>query len=123
MHLRLRAGAVATLLHVFRVLIFVIGRTVPWIDFDVRPEQRATHSERWTWAQVVFAAAISTFGVVDVLVVWSHGRSTFRSRTSTPRASICNRPTAVFVSRIIRRRSIRRGEEYKYWGRSVTGAC
>ena len=42
----LRAGAAATILHALRVLIFVLGRTGPWIDFDVKPEHRALHSER-----------------------------------------------------------------------------
>jgi hypothetical protein len=35
--LSLRMGAAAALLHAFRVLIFVFGRTGPWINFDVRP--------------------------------------------------------------------------------------
>jgi len=50
--LALRAGATAALVHAGRVLIFVLGRTGPWTDFDVRPEQRASHAVRWTWGEV-----------------------------------------------------------------------
>jgi hypothetical protein len=69
-HLPLRAGAVAALLHAARVLVFVVGRTGPWRDLDVRPEHREDHDERWTWAQVVFAGTMSILGVVGVGVVW-----------------------------------------------------
>jgi len=44
--LALRLGAAAAILHAFRVLIFVLVRIGPWIDFDVRPEQREMHAER-----------------------------------------------------------------------------
>jgi hypothetical protein len=65
----LRAGAAATFLHAGRVAVFVIGRTGPWVDFDVREEQRDGHDERWTWPQVVFAGTMSALGVVGVLVI------------------------------------------------------
>jgi len=68
--LPLRVAAAATLLHAVRVLVFVLGRTGPWIDFDVRPEHRADHRERWRWAEVAFAGVMSAFGVVGVVVVW-----------------------------------------------------
>jgi hypothetical protein len=58
------------MLHALRVLIFVLGRTGPWVDFDVRPEQRSSHAARWTWDQVYFAATLSVLGVVGVLVIW-----------------------------------------------------
>jgi hypothetical protein len=74
--LPLRAGAVATLLHAGRVLVFVLGRTGPWIDFDVRPEQRADHDERWTWPGVVFAGVMSVLGVVGVVIIWCVRRRT-----------------------------------------------
>jgi hypothetical protein len=45
----LRLGAIATILHAVRVLIFVLGRVGPWIDFDVRPEQRVLQYTRWSW--------------------------------------------------------------------------
>ena len=70
----LRAGAAAALLHAFRVLIFVLGRTGPWVDFDVRPEQRALHAARWTWGQVYFASILSLLGVVGVILIWRYRR-------------------------------------------------
>lgn len=84
-HLRwaLRAGAAATLLHAIRVAIFVLGRTGPWKDFDVRPEQRDDHGERWTWAQVVFAGVLSALGVVGVVLIWLARRSGRRARFSS----------------------------------------
>ena len=63
-------GAAAAILHAFRVLIFVIGRTGPWIDFDVRPEQRALHSTRWSLIGVYFAAIMSVLGIIGVIVIW-----------------------------------------------------
>ena len=69
-HPALVAGACATLLHAVRVAVFVIGRTGPWVDFDVRKEARADHDERWTWAQVVFAGVLSISGVVGVIAIW-----------------------------------------------------
>ena len=76
-HVRLamRAGAAATVLHAVRVAVFVLGRTGPWKDFDVRPDKRADHNERWTWAQVVFASVLSVLGVIGVLVIWLARRS------------------------------------------------
>jgi hypothetical protein len=66
----LRVGAVATCLHAVRVLVFVLGRTGPWVDFDVRPEHRADHRRRWNWAQVVFAGVMSTLGIIGAVAVW-----------------------------------------------------
>lgn len=73
--LPMRAGAIATLLHAGRVAVFILGRTGPWHDFDVRPEARADHDERWTWAQVVFAGVMSVLGVIGVVLVWRRRRS------------------------------------------------
>lgn len=70
----LRAGAAATVLHAIRVLVFVLGRTGPFVDFDVRPEQRADHDERWTWTEVVVAAMLSIMGLVGLLIIWRTGR-------------------------------------------------
>ena len=80
--LALRAGAAAALVHAGRVLIFVLGRTGPWIDFDVRPEQRASHAERWTWGEVYFAATLATLGVIGVIVIWQARRRSARARRS-----------------------------------------
>ena len=68
--LPLRLGAAAAILHALRVMVFVLGRTGPWINFDVRPEHQALHDTRWTWGEVYFAATMSVLGVVGVLVIW-----------------------------------------------------
>ena len=67
----LRLGATAAILHAVRVLIFVLGRFGPWIDFDVRPEHRALHYTRWSWPGVYFAAILTVLGVIGVLVIWT----------------------------------------------------
>ncbi len=69
--LPLQLGAGAAILHAVRVLIFVLGRGGPWIDFDVRPEQRALHSSRWSWEGLYFAAIMSVLGVIGVLIIWT----------------------------------------------------
>lgn len=69
-HLALKLGASAAILHAIRVLIFVLGRTGPWKDFDVRPEQRAMHYTRWSWTGVCFAGIMSVLGVIGVLIIW-----------------------------------------------------
>jgi hypothetical protein len=66
----LRLGAAAVLLHAVRVLVFVLGRVGPWINFDVRPEHRAEHGSTWTWTGVWFAAIMSVLGVIGVIVIW-----------------------------------------------------
>ena len=66
----LRFGAAAAILHAIRVLIFVLGRTGPWINFDVRPEHQALHHLRWTWFWVYFAAIMSILGVIGVIIIW-----------------------------------------------------
>ena len=68
--LPLRLGAAAAILHALRVLVFVMGRIGPWIDFDVRPDQRALHEARWTWTGVYFAAIMSILGLIGVMVIW-----------------------------------------------------
>jgi len=66
----LRLGAAATILHAVRVLIFVIGRLGPWINFDVRPEHIALHHTRWQMFWVYFAAIKSVLGIVGVVLIW-----------------------------------------------------
>jgi len=66
----LRIGAAAAILHAGRVLIFVLGRIGPWINFDVRPEQRLVHNTRWTWTGVYLAAILSILGIIGVIVIW-----------------------------------------------------
>ena len=67
----LRLGASAAILHAVRVAIFVIGRVGPWIDFDVRPEERAMHYTRWNMNEVYFAATLSVLGIIGVIVIWA----------------------------------------------------
>ena len=78
--LPLRLGTAVVLLHAFRVLIFVLGRTGPWINFDVRPEFHATHGERWSWTAVWFAALMSILGMAAVLLIWLIRRGKRRNR-------------------------------------------
>lgn len=85
----LRFGAAATLVHALRVLVFVLGRTGPWVDFDVRPEHRAEHGSRWRWAEVVFAAVMSVLGVIGAGIVWRV------RRRSSGRGTRANAPTRV----------------------------
>lgn len=64
----LRFAAFSTVLHAIRVLIYVLGRTGPWINFDVKLEYRSTYEVVWLW--VWFAAIMSVLGVVGVVVIW-----------------------------------------------------
>jgi hypothetical protein len=78
----LRLAATAIIVHAMRVLIFVLGRVGPWIDFDIRPEHRALHDTRWSWAGVYFAAVLSVLGVIGVLVIWILRRRAKRKKIS-----------------------------------------
>ncbi len=77
----MRFGAAATLLHAMRVSVFVLGRTGPWKDFDVRAEHRADHGQRWTWGGVIFAGVMSTLGVLGAGIIWQVRRSAARHQT------------------------------------------
>lgn len=66
----LRLGAAAAIFHALRVLVFVMGRVGPRIDFDVRPEHIASHAETWTWAGVWFAAIMAVLGIIGVIIIW-----------------------------------------------------
>lgn len=85
--LALRLAAAAVIVHAVRVLIYVLGRFRPFKDFDVRPEQRDSHDQRWTWGSVSFAAVMSVLGMVGVIIVARRVRSP--SRPSRP--SLCRR--------------------------------
>ena len=78
-HIALRIGASAAILHAIRVLVFVLGRIGPWIDFDVRPEHRAMHYTRWSRGGVYFAAIMSVLGIIGVLTIWRLRRRTQRN--------------------------------------------
>jgi len=67
--LPLRLGTAAALLHAVRVLIFVLGRTGPFLNFDVRPEYHHLYGETaWFW--VYFAATLAVLGVAGVILIW-----------------------------------------------------
>jgi hypothetical protein len=62
--------AAAIIVHAIRVLIFVLGRTGPWINFDIRPEERALYDTRWTWGDVYIAGTLSALSVIVVIIIW-----------------------------------------------------
>jgi hypothetical protein len=62
--------AAAAIFHALRVLVFVIGRVGPWINFDVRPEHHEAHSDTWTWTGVYFAGIMAVLGVIGVIIIW-----------------------------------------------------
>jgi signal transduction histidine kinase len=64
----LRLGAMATILHSIRVLVYVLGRTGPWVNFDIKPEYSQSYTFEWFW--VYFAAILSVLGVAGVIVIW-----------------------------------------------------
>ena len=66
----LRLGAAVALFHALRVLVFVLGRTGPWFNLDIRPEQVGMHHTRWTWGGVYFAGIMSILGVMGVIIIW-----------------------------------------------------
>lgn len=64
----LRLGAIAAIFHAFRVLIYVLGRTSPWINFDLKPQFRASNDVNMFW--VYFAAILSVLGILGVIIIW-----------------------------------------------------
>jgi hypothetical protein len=64
----LQLGAAAAIFHAFRVLIYVVGRVGPWINFDVKPEFRSSHHVDLFW--VYFAAILSVLGIIAVITIW-----------------------------------------------------
>jgi hypothetical protein len=78
--LPLRLGAAAAILHALRVLIYVLGRTGPWVNFDVKPEHHSSYITNWFW--VYFAATLSVLGVAGVFIIWRIRRRIMRRRTS-----------------------------------------
>lgn len=64
----LRLGASAAIFHAFRVLIYVLGRTSPWINFDLKPQFRASNDVNMFW--VYFAAILSVLGILGVIIIW-----------------------------------------------------
>ena len=64
----LQLGAAAAIFHAIRVLIYVLARTGPWFNFDVKPIYRSSYSFEWFW--VWFAAVLSVLGIIGVIVIW-----------------------------------------------------
>jgi uncharacterized membrane protein YidH (DUF202 family) len=64
----LRLGATAAIFHAFRVLIYVLGKTGPWINFDVKPQYRSSHEVDTVWVYV--AAILAVMGIIGVMVIW-----------------------------------------------------
>lgn len=64
----LRIGAFAAIFHAFRVLIYVLGRTGPWVNFDVKPQFRLEHNVEIFW--VYFAGILSVLGIIGVIIIW-----------------------------------------------------
>ena len=65
----LHLGAMAAIFHAFRVLIYVLGRTGPWLNLDVKPQYRSTHIVDMFW--VYFAAILSVLGILGVIIIWT----------------------------------------------------
>ena len=65
----LRMLEAAIYLHWFRVLVYIVGRVGPWIDFDVHSEIRSIGPSEWSWFSVIFAGVMATLGVIGVFVV------------------------------------------------------
>lgn len=63
----LRLATAAIFLHALRVGIFVLGRTGPWINFDVKPEHHPTYTFEWFW--VYFASILSVLSVTGVIII------------------------------------------------------
>ncbi len=74
-----RATAAVIWVHAIRVYIFALGRIGPWQDFDVRPEARAMHAERWSWGEVYFAVGMSTLSIALLIIYWVYRRKRFGS--------------------------------------------
>jgi len=76
----LRTAAAVALVHVLRVLVFVLGRTGPWVDLDLRPEARAAHVAHWTWPGVYVAGSLSVVALLVVVIIWRTRRHASRAR-------------------------------------------
>jgi hypothetical protein len=64
----LKLAAMAIIVHAIRVLVFVLGRTGPWVNFDVRAEHHADYSFEWFW--VYFAGTLSALSVIALALIW-----------------------------------------------------
>lgn len=64
----LRFGAMAAIFHAFRVLIYALGRTNLFTNFDVKTQFRSTHNVEMFW--VYFASLLSILGILGVIIIW-----------------------------------------------------
>lgn len=80
--LALRATALVIVLHAIRVGIFALGRIGPWTDFDVQPEARAAHADRWTWGDVWIASVLTVASVL--ILIWYLKTASARTRRPCP---------------------------------------
>ena len=85
----IRVTAAVVVVHAVRVGIFVLGRTGPWTDFDVQPEARALHAERWTWGEVYFAGTMSAISVIALFIFWRHWRRKHPGTSIVPGCGAC----------------------------------
>lgn len=65
--LALRLTAAVVVLHAIRVLVYVLGRTGPWVDFDRRLAFRGAFEPAWGW--LVFASIASVLALLGVVLV------------------------------------------------------
>jgi hypothetical protein len=65
----LKLISTAMILHFVRMAIFVAGRSGPWIDFDLRPGNRAINDVHWTLPWVYIASVFSVLGLIGAIVI------------------------------------------------------
>ncbi|MGB5371416.1 MAG: hypothetical protein WBN18_13385 [Flavobacteriaceae bacterium] len=68
--LPLNLAAMAVVLHAFRVLVYVVGRVGPWIDFDINRKRFQSQPVEWSWAQVYLASFLSILGLIGLVIIW-----------------------------------------------------
>jgi hypothetical protein len=66
----LRMGTAVVLSHALRVLVFALGRTGPWVNFDVKPGYIAWYDSRWSWGEVYFASVMALLSIIVVIIIW-----------------------------------------------------
>ncbi len=64
----LKMGVWSVMVHAMRVLIYVLGRTGPWKNFDIQADYHAGYSFDWFW--VYFSAGFAILSLTGVYVVW-----------------------------------------------------
>ena len=66
--LALRLTVAAVVVHAVRVAVYIIGRTGPWHDFDVRPAFHGAQPPEWHW--VIFAGTMAFLSLIVTAVIW-----------------------------------------------------